>query len=355
MRTIFGLFSILFSWQVSAQSGWFSNMQYKKHFPTEEEWELVKIKGTDSTLIIMKYYFQSDDTLYFREMPSEHIHKIAKKDIQDLPLYLGKDYHFSRKSQNLKWSALQPKILLGLSAASLIGIAVDLTQPNPLLSNYQGYSTLPVFFILGYVQAKKMDRYLNYYQMAEAQKFTKGEMNTNDNKPAQKASISANYQPTVNKQEGPKKVTYDRYGAPQVSESLSMDLKNGCHYELEEYFFESDGSYYVSIKNQQGYYTVSTDEVAALNGAFKLKGDKEFYSKRNVLSKAKTAKALGVFYGVTGTVFWAATIGIITWNAKAAIYGGLGLGVFPASWIVSKANQRIKHYEIYQKALRLTC
>ncbi|MEN9744013.1 MAG: hypothetical protein RLZZ65_1818 [Bacteroidota bacterium] len=354
MKTICCFFSIFFAWQVNAQSGWFSNLQYKRHFPAEEEWELVKIKGTDSTLIMMKYYFLSDDTLYFREMPSEHIHKIAKSDLQETPNLLGKDYHFSRKSQNLNWSALQPKILLGLSAASLIGVAVDLAQPTPLLSNYQGYATIPVFFILEYFQAKKLDRFRNYYQMAEAQKFTKPEIQLNENKPAQNGSISANYLQNTPK-ESSNNITYDRYGAPQVSENLSMDLINGCHYEIEAYFFESDGSYYVSIKNQPGYYAVSKADVQTLNGNFNLKGDKEFYSKRNVLSKSKTAKALGIFYGVTGTVFWAATIGIISWNAKAAIYGGLGLGVLPATLIVNKANKKIQHYEIYQKALRLTC
>lgn len=138
MKALLRLLPLFFCLQFAAQTGLFADLQYKKHFPDPQDWELLTIKGTDSVVTCMKYYFKSEDTIYFREFPSQRIHKISKNDLREQTIPFGKDYHFARKSQSLKLAALKPKIFLGLSAASLAAVMVDLAQPVP----YLGYTQI---------------------------------------------------------------------------------------------------------------------------------------------------------------------------------------------------------------------
>jgi hypothetical protein len=37
------------------------------HYPPEAKWEYLQTKETDSLIQVMKFYFVSDDTMFFRE------------------------------------------------------------------------------------------------------------------------------------------------------------------------------------------------------------------------------------------------------------------------------------------------
>ena len=375
MKALLRVLPLFFCLQLTAQTGLFANLQFKKHFPDQDEWVFLKLKGTDSVITCMKYYFKSEDTLYFREFPSQRIHKISKIDIEETTFFTGKDYHFARKNQNLKLAALKPKIFLGLSAASVAAVIVDLAQPVPFLGYSPQLAATPLFFMLGYFQVKKMDRFLNYYQMAEAQKYTKPERpkavniassqpktSSTDTTRVEDAENSNNQNVTViPSQQIPANTNSTsisdeyRYGTSEVPVVKSLTTSSGCQYKLSDYYFQSDGNYYFAIEGQAGTFYMKKDEVVRLDGVTDLGKDRQFATDRFVLEKARTGKALASFYGVVGTLFWGVVVGAATWEVAPGVIGGFGLGAGPAILIVKKCNTTIRNYKIYKEALRVTC
>lgn len=375
MKALLRVLPLFFCLQFTAQTGLFANLQYKKHFPDQDEWVLLKLKGTDSIVTCMKYYFKSEDTLYFREFPSQRIHKISKNDLDETSFFIGKDYHFARKNQNLKLAALKPKIFLGLSAASLAAVAVDLAQPVPFLGYSPQLAATPLLFILGYFQVKKMDRYLNYYQIAEAQKYTKPErqkvVNIASSQPKTSSADSTQVEEAENNNNENVKVVPSqqipantnsssisdeyRYGTSEVPVVKSLTTSSGCQYKLSDFYFQSDGNYYFAIEGQAGTFFMKRDEVVRLEGMTDLGKDRQFATDRFVLEKARTGKAIGVLYGIGGTFIWSVAIGVATWQVGPALAAGFGLGITPAILIVKKCNSTIRNYKIYQEALRVSC
>jgi len=377
MKNLFcALLLILTCHQFSAQSVLFSNIQYKRHFPSEENWEFFKLKQTDSIITCMKFYFQSDDTLYFREYPSERIHKISKKDLEELPFAIGKDYHFAKRNQNLNSAALKPKILLGLSAASLAGIVIDFAQPNPITLTFPQVYFLPILFLASYAQAKKMDRYLNYYQIAENQKFSRpvqlqpepqrnlpeelaSQLNsgTTQTAPEQNSTPvkSIASQDNLVNTEGTNISDAYRYGTAGEAEAQILRTKLGCVYKLSDFYFQSDGYYYVGIEEHPGTYRIAKSEVSELTGVYKIGRDRQFTRKKAVIASARFSKVIGVLYGIGGTIIGAAAVGFATYSVPGAIFGGLGIGVLPAALIISNSNKTIQYYEMFKTAPRISC
>jgi hypothetical protein len=377
MKNLFcALLLILSCHHFSAQSVLFSNIQYKRHFPTEENWEFFKLKQTDSIITCMKFYFQSDDTLYFREYPSERIHKISKKDLEELPFAIGKDYHFAKRNQNLNAAALKPKILLGLSAASLAGIVIDFAQPNPIFLEFGQVYFLPILFLASYAQAKKMDRYLNYYQIAENQKFSRpvqlqpepqrnlpeelaSQLNsgTTQTAPEQNSTPvkSIASQDNLVNTEGTNISDAYRYGTAGEAEAQILRTKLGCVYKLSDFYFQSDGYYYVGIEEHPGAYRIAKSEVSELTGVYKIGRDRQFTRKKAVIASARFSKVMGVLYGIGGTIIGAAAVGFATYSVPGAIFGGLGIGVLPAALIISNSNKTIQYYEMFKTAPRISC
>jgi hypothetical protein len=377
MKNLFcALLLILSCHHFSAQSVLFSNIQYKRHFPTEENWEFFKLKQTDSIITCMKFYFQSDDTLYFREYPSERIHKISKKDLEELPFAIGKDYHFAKRNQNLNTAALKPKILLGLSAASLAGIVIDFAQPNPIFLEFGQVYFLPILFLASYAQAKKMDRYLNYYQIAENQKFSRpvqlqpepqrnlpeelaSQLNsgTTQTAPEQNSTPvkSIASQDNLVNTEGTNISDAYRYGTAGEAEAQILRTKLGCVYKLSDFYFQSDGYYYVGIEEHPGAYRIAKSEVSELTGVYKIGRDRQFTRKKAVIASARFSKVMGVLYGIGGTIIGAAAVGFATYSVPGAIFGGLGIGVLPAALIISNSNKTIQYYEMFKTAPRISC
>lgn len=375
MKALLRILPLIFCLQYTAQTGLFANLQYKKHFPDQDEWVLLKLKESDSVITCMKYYFKSEDTLYFREFPSQRIHKISKNDLEETSFFTGKDYHFARKNQNLKLAALKPKIFLGFSAASVAAVIVDLAQPVPYLGYSPQLAATPLIFMLGYFQVKKMDRYLNYYQMAEAQRFTKPERQKEviiasnqvkagatdsthvgdaENRNNENAKVVPSQQIPANTNSSSISDEY-RYGTSEVPVVKSLTTSSGCQYKLSDFYFQSDGNYYFAIEGQAGTFYMKKDEVVRLEGVTDLGKDRQFATDRFVLEKARTGKALASFYGVVGTLFWGVVVGAATWEVAPGVIGGLGLGAGPAILIVKKCNSTIRNYKIYQEALRVSC
>ncbi|MFM7006892.1 MAG: hypothetical protein ACKOWX_06525 [Flavobacteriales bacterium] len=67
------------------------------HYPPESEWEYLQTKQTDSLIQVMKFYFNANDTLFFREAVSQQVVKLALADIQRPSFYLGTKYFFAER------------------------------------------------------------------------------------------------------------------------------------------------------------------------------------------------------------------------------------------------------------------
>lgn len=67
------------------------------HYPPESEWQYIQTKQTDSLIQVMKFYFNANDTLFFREAVSQQVVKLALADIQRPTFYLGTKYYFAER------------------------------------------------------------------------------------------------------------------------------------------------------------------------------------------------------------------------------------------------------------------
>jgi hypothetical protein len=100
---------------------------------------------------------------------------------------------------------------------------------------------------------------------------------------------------------------------------------------------------------------MAIDEVVELSGVTKIGRDRRFDRKKAVVAGAKFNKIMGVMYGITGTIVGAAAVGFATYSVPGAIFGGIGIGILPATLIVANSNKTIKYYEMFQTAPRISC
>jgi len=115
----------------------------KKHYPDAEDWTYLHLKNSDTVLTCMRYYFLSDDTIYFREHPSLQVIKMATADFQSFDFALGKDYQFAEKGMKLSTRCFIPKN----SIVSTIIIYMHL--PFILSPNWLKSLSLQIFRCLG--------------------------------------------------------------------------------------------------------------------------------------------------------------------------------------------------------------
>jgi hypothetical protein len=72
-----------------------------EHYPPASEWEKLYVKNSDTVLTCMRYYFYSDDTIYFREHPSLKVVKFALADVNPPNFPIRKDYQFQKKGARI--------------------------------------------------------------------------------------------------------------------------------------------------------------------------------------------------------------------------------------------------------------
>jgi hypothetical protein len=157
------------------------------HYPQESEWEYLKTKQTDSLLQVMKFYFNSDDTLFFREAVSQQVVKVALTDLQIPGFYLGTRYTFAARFYGPG------------------GETASRTSKN-----------------------EKLDRFYYYYLNAPELRFSK--------EAPQKEVLQEIKQEVVQKEQP---IT-SNYSALQPQ----IVLKNGCVLHPEKLYFLSDGQLY---------------------------------------------------------------------------------------------------------------
>ena len=199
--------------------GWCQTLD-PKHYPAPENWEQIFVKNSDTVLTCMRYYFCSDDTIYFREHPSMKVVKYALADVSTPVFSIGRDYQFQKKGARI--------------------------------STRMFYS-------------QKLDRYYDYYLHAPL--LVLNTRRTEVPKEIELAQeIDTRYSwntpkvsdPNANFGEMPQKILYHNLG---------------CTYYLDDYYFMSNGELLSKLSGKPGVYSLPLSMIKGSEGIYELGRD----------------------------------------------------------------------------------
>lgn len=184
-----------------------------KHYPESKYWKQLSVKNTDTLITCMRYYFCSNDTIYFREHPSLKVVKLALTDLNKPGFSLGKDYRFADKEQRIS---------------------------NQL------------FF------SEKLDRYYDYYLHAPLYDLSKITIKVQVQDTSGTASANKlSWNRSADNQ-------YDPYtSTPHVKYVIH---RSGCKYNIERYYFLSGGKLYFKMFDKPGTYSIALTDIQAAEG-----------------------------------------------------------------------------------------
>lgn len=190
------------------------------HYPPQSEWEYLRTKATDSLIQVMKFYFVSDDTLFFREAVSQSVVKVAKNDLQAPDFYLGSSYYFAKR---------------------FYGPGGETASRNS--------------------KNEKLDRFFYYYLNASELRFSKEapQKEEPEKEVLQEAKTEIAQIPDHQQKEPP---LTSKYSVLQPH----ILMKNGCVIVPENFYFLSDGQLYYGNGIKYSVYKIDTTDIAAVIG-----------------------------------------------------------------------------------------
>ncbi len=303
MRTYILLFIALWSSNLS-----FAQQLDPVHYPPEAEWEYLKTKQTDSLIQVMKFYFNSDDTLFFREALSQQVVKVALTDLQIPGFYIGTKYTFAAR-------------FYGPDGAN-----ASRTSKN-----------------------EKLDRFYYYYLNAPELSFTKV------------ALVNEKESATTSKVDTPPPSTGSEIKSKPTPEGNSPSysplrpqilLKNGCVIYPEQFYFLSDGQLYFGNGVRNNIYKVDTAAVQAVIGI-------EVGKNLNLTSKVgyelggRVIRTCGIFLGTINTFFVAFSV---AWEFSTgfAFFATIPTGIVYAKMIIN-GTKRIQNKKRFRYARYVQC
>jgi len=280
------------------------------HYPPESEWEYLKTKATDSLIQVMKYYFVSDDTLFFREALSQTVVKVAKNDLQTPQFYLGTTYYFANRFYGLG------------------GETASRTSKN-----------------------EKLDRFYYYYLNAPELRFSKEAPQKEASEVPSKAidTIVPKPMPTPQR-ETQQQVLTSTGSFSSVKPHILM--KSGCVFVPEKFYFLSDGQLYFGNGVRDNIYKVDTAAVAAVVG-IEVGKNLELSSKVGYAFGGRCLRFVGIVLG-------AINVGIISselsWSYSTGLgfFGTIPTGIIYARMII-KGTKRIQNQKRFKHARYAAC
>lgn len=271
------------------------------HYPPESEWEYLKTKNTDSLIQVMKYYFLSNDTLFYREARSQLVVKTSLKDLQRPTFYLGQDYAFANRFYGPD------------------GATASRTSKN-----------------------EKLDRFYYYYLNSPELKF---------NKEAPKSEPKAQEIELVD-------TTKERSGPPAVEDFIQKSspnsalrpqivLKNGGILYPEQFYFLSDGQLYFGNGIRENVFKVDTIAVAAVIG-IEVGENLDLNSKVGYAFGGRCMRFTGIFIGIINTAIVSFAL---SWEFDngMAFFGTIPTGIIYIKLIIN-GTKRIENKKRYKRA-----
>ena len=265
------------------------------HYPQESEWEYLKTKQTDSLIQVMKFYFNSDDTLFFREAISQQVVKVALTDLQIPGFYLGTRYVFADRFYGP-----------GSETASR-------TSKN-----------------------EKLDRFYYYYLNAPELRFSKE---------APHKEVSKEIKQEVVQKEQPITSNYTAL-QPQIV------LKNGCVLHPEKLYFLSDGQLYFGNGVSDNIYKVDTAAVQAVIG-FEVGKNLELKTKLGYAFGGRCMRFVGIVLGAINVGIVASSL---SWDFSSGMgfFGTIPTGIIYIKLVI-KGTTRILNKKRFRNARYVQC
>ncbi len=303
MRTYIFLFIVFLSTNLS-----FAQQLDPIHYPPESEWEYLKTKQTDSLIQVMKFYFNADDTLFFREAISQQVVKVALTDLQIPGFYLGTRYAFAAR-------------FYGPNGAN-----ASRTSKN-----------------------EKLDRFYYYYLNAPELSFTKV------------ALVNGNDSVTTSKVDTPTPPTGSEIKSNATSAGNSpyysalkpqIVLRNGCVLHPEKLYFLSDGQLYFGNGVRDNIYKVDTAAVLSVIG-FEVGKNLNLTSKVGYELGGRVIRTCGIFLGTINTFFVAFSV---AWEFSTgfAFFATIPTGIVYAKMIIN-GTKRIQNKKRFRNARYVQC
>lgn len=286
MRTFILLFIALWSANLS-----FAQQLDPVHYPPEAEWEYFKTRQTDSLIQVMKFYFNANDTLFFREALSQQVVKVALTDLQIPGFYLGTRYNFVER-------------FYGPDGAN-----ASRTSKN-----------------------EKLDRFYYYYLNAPELKFTKVAL--------------------VNEKEDKKTPTPAGNSPSYSALQPQIVLKNGCVLHPEKLYFLSEGQLYFGNGVRDNIYKVDTAAVQAVIG-FEVGKNLELMTNLGYVFGGRCMRFAGILLGainvgvVASSLSWNIGTGM-------AFFGTIPTGIIYIKLII-KGTTHIQNKKRFQHARYVQC
>lgn len=279
-------------------------------YPSSDKWHDLPLIGNDTIIKCMKYYFLSNDTIFFREAKSEAIYKLALSEISQTDIYYGKDLQLNTQS--------------------------NISLPRKKNGDLKGQNT---------------ERYLAYYQQAIPVKYTKQVLAKSEITPIDKpldTSAIVNIKETTSSQ----MILPDSLPKFLANEA-GFITKEGCKVLTYEYIGWSDSRYYFSVGSKKQFFYLDTSEVLyvhALNLAKQYHLDNKWAPRFWSASWRAAVVVCGPFLIAGG----ASLVGWVTSSGGAMIgAGGVGAGIFIV--VAKDAFKRAKRAKAHQKAQHYVC
>ena len=265
------------------------------HYPPESEWQYLKTKQTDSLLQVMKFYFNSDDTLFFREALSQQVVKVALTDLQIPGFYLGTRYTFAARFYGPG------------------GETASRTSKN-----------------------EKLDRFYYYYLNAPELRFSK--------EAPQKEVLQEIKQEVVQKEQP---IT-SNYSALQPQ----IVLRNGCVLHPEKLYFLSDGQLYFGNGVSNNIYKVDTAAVQAVIG-FEIGKNLELKTKLGYAFGGRCMRFVGIVLGAINVGIVSSSL---SWDFSTGMgfFGTIPTGIIYIKLVI-KGTTRILNKKRFRNARYVQC
>jgi hypothetical protein len=303
MKTFYALLTFFLAFQTH-----FAQQLDPIHYPSESEWEFLKTKQTDSLIYVMKFYFNADDTLFFREARSQQVVKVALRDVKPPDFSTGIKYYFAERFYGPNGSK-----------------AIRTSKNEKLDRFYYYYLNVPE---------------LNFTKVAlvnEKEDATTSKVDTPT--PSSGLEIKSNPTPEGNTQ------SYSPL-RPQIL------LKNGCVIYPEHFYFLSEGQLYFGNGVRDNIYKLDTALVQAVVG---INVGQNLFLRDKVGYEfgGRCMRFVGIFIGAINVGIVAASI---SWNIGSgmAFIGSIPTGIVYVK-LIMKGTKRIQHKRRYRYAKYAQC
>jgi hypothetical protein len=243
----------------------------------------------------MKFYFNSDDTLFFREAISQQVVKVALTDLQIPGFYLGTRYVFADRFYGPG------------------GQTASRTSKN-----------------------EKLDRFYYYYLNAPELRFSKE---------APHKEVSQEIKQEVVQKEQPITSNYSAL-QPQIV------LKNGCVLHPEKLYFLSDGQLYFGNGVSDNIYKVDTAAVQAVIG-FEVGKNLELMTRSGYAFGGRCMRFVGIVLGAINVGIVASSL---SWDFSTGMgfFGTIPTGIIYVKLIIN-GTTRILNKKRFRNARYVQC